>query len=139
MQIETTVDKAAILRLGYYLGGGGIAEQQIDRAARDSIGTALSTIAGVRLVEGGGFALTPASVGQQTVSMDLAIDHLTRAVHKLRNGQWPALSDVQLDVVAELTNEVDAWIKEAQAEETWERLPKEARDRISGIDKEKHG
>ena len=139
MQIETTIHKAGLLRLGFYLGGGGIAEQKIDRAARDAIAETLGSIAGVQLADSGGFAFAGLAVARESVTLDLSTEQLGRAVHKLRDGQWPALSDAQLDVMEELTAEVGDWLKAAQAEETWERLPKEARDRISGTDKEKHG
>ena len=131
MQIETTVHKAALLRLGYYLGGGTVGDQQIDRVARDAIGEALGAIAGVRVLDGGTFAITPANVGQQAVTLELDTAQITHAVHKLRDGQWPALSDVQLDLIGQLTSEVDAWLKQAQAEDTWLQLPKEARARVA--------
>ena len=130
MQIETTVGKAVILRLGYFLGGGGIAEQKVDRAARDIIAEALTPIAGVRLVDGGGFALSPAIVGEQPVMLELDTEQLARAMHKLRNGQWPALSDTQLDTVEELTAEVDGWLKRAEDEDAWAKLPTETQQRI---------
>jgi len=132
MQIETTVDKAALLRLGYHLGGGGLAEQKVDRTARDSIGQALGAIAGVRLVATGGFALTPASVGEQAVTFALDTDQLARAVHKVRDGQWPALSDAQLDLVEALAADLDGWLKQAHAYEVWARLSPEEQARAKG-------
>jgi len=131
MQIETTVHKAALLRLGYHLGGGGIADQKIDRAARDTIAEALGSIAGVQLIDGGGFGLTPAIVGQQSVTLQLDTDQVARAIHKIQNGQWPALSDAQLDIIEELTTEASAWLEEAKAVLAFEALPEEMRKRVS--------
>jgi type II secretory pathway pseudopilin PulG len=127
MQIDTTIHKAALLRLGYYLGGGAIADQQADKAAREAISTALRAIDGVRLGDGGSFA----SADDRPVTLELTTAQIARAVHKLRDGQWPALSDAQLALVAELTTEVDGWLKEAQASEAWAKLPKAARDKIA--------
>jgi len=131
MQIETTVHKAALLRLGFHLGGGGLAEQRVDRAARDSIGAVLAPMRGVQLADGGGFAFAGLELAQGRVTLDLSTEQLGRAAHKLRDGQWPALSDAQLDIADELAAEIADWLKAAYAEETWERLPQEARDKIA--------
>ena len=134
MQIETTVHKAGLLRLGYYLGGGAVSDQKLDRAARDSISEALSAIAGVQLVAGGGFALTPAIVGEQLVTLELDTEQIARAMHKLRDGQWPALTDAQLDAIEELTTEVGEWLEEAKALEAYRKIPKQMRAKLEKAD-----
>ena len=130
MQIETTVVKAAMLRVGYYRRGGSISEQEIGQAARETIAAALEPIAGVRLMDGGNFTLAPAIVGEQPVTLDLTTEQLARAAQQFAVGDWPPLSDAQLAMTIALRGEVDGWLKGAEDEDAWAKLPTETQQRI---------
>ena len=126
MQIKTTVLKAALLWLGFHLGGGSVVDQKADQASRCAIGDVLGTVPGVRLGVAS-FALSPADVADHEVTLELTIEQLGRAEHKLRDGQWPAFTDAQLDAVIELTAEVGQWLKAAKARDLFAQLPAEER------------
>ena len=130
MEIQTTVLKAAMLRVGYYRRGGPISEQQINQAARDIIAAALEPIAGVRLMDGGDFTLSPAIVGAQPVELNLTTEQLARAAQQFAVGDWPPLSNAQLQMMIELKEEVDGWLKRAEDEDAWAKLPTETQQRI---------
>ena len=81
-------------------------------------------------MDGGNFTLAPAIVGEQPVTLDLTTEQLARAAQQFAVGDWPPLSDAQLAMTIALRGEVDAWLKRAEDEDAWAKLPVETQQRI---------
>jgi len=150
--IETTVRKAAWLRLATHLVDGLNVEQlhrkheiqqRIEANAEDAFEKC-----GVQLVPGGGFAfmgtdLMPSDEIEKLYAYPVKINLEARQLAFLsglvKQATWPRLTTPMEHEIGDLDIDVAQWAVDAQNEETFKKLPKDVRKRLREEDENEDG
>lgn len=124
MKIETTVRKAALMRLVTFSAPGNIDVRKALRKLRGKIeeqGAAAFTESETELAAGGGFA---SETPTHPVELDLGDADLRRLDVSFEQAQWDprVIPEALEDIIWELADEIKGWVEEAEAERVYNRL-----------------
>lgn len=124
MEITTTVRKAALMRLVTFSAPGNIDVRKALRKLREKVeaeGATAFAESDTELAAGGGFSSENPT---HPVELGLGDAELRRLDAAFGQAQWDprVIPEALEDVIWELSDEIKAWVEEAEAERVYNRL-----------------